>query len=302
MTDVWGAVAALLAWPGLVGGAALGWFYLWIGRKLTARAQGRQGPPLLQPFYDFVKLLGKQAVTPAGVSAALFFGLPVVSLASALLALALLPVPGNPMPSFAGDLVVLIYLLEMPALVEVLAGYASRSLYGQVAAMREAALMLAYNLPFLAAVIALAVQAHSFELRAVAGQPFGPVHVFAGVAFLLALPARLKSNPFSIANAESEIVAGANIEFNAAPLALFELSHALQLVALIGLCASLIIPVSAGPLIAWPVYLLVSLLLLVGTTLVAAGTARLTVRSAFRFYWTWGLAAALLALAATWVW
>ena len=62
---------AVLVWPGLLGAAALGWLYLWIARKLTARLQGRRGPPFYQPFFDFVKLLGKDTVVPAGVEIAL---------------------------------------------------------------------------------------------------------------------------------------------------------------------------------------------------------------------------------------
>jgi NADH-quinone oxidoreductase subunit H len=45
-------VFALLIWPGLIGGALLGWFYLWYVRKLTAQLQGRHGPPFYQPFFD----------------------------------------------------------------------------------------------------------------------------------------------------------------------------------------------------------------------------------------------------------
>ena len=214
MTDWWGrSLLALLVWPGLIGGSLAGWLLLWLARKLTARVQGRKGPPFCQPFFDFAKLLGKQAVVPGGVNRAFFHGLPLVSVVSSVPALSLIPAPGNRAPSFAGDLILLLYLLEMPAICEVLAGYGSRSLYGQVGAAREALLWLGYNVPLLTAVLVLAARAHSFDLRAVVALPLGPVHLAAAAAFLIALPARLKSNPFSIPNAEQEIVAGPLTEY-----------------------------------------------------------------------------------------
>ena len=294
---------ALLIWPGLIGGALLSWLFLWIGRKLTARVQARQGPPFYQPFFDFVKLLGKQTVIPGGVGRGLFYGLPLAALVSIIAALILIPAPGNPAAGGVnGDLVLLLYLLEMPALLDVLAGYGSRSLYGQVSAAREAILTLAYNLPFLAAMIALAMQAHSFRLSQLVETPFSVVHVLAALAFLLAIPARLKSNPFSIPNAEQEIVAGAHIEYNGAPLALFELAHGLELVTLVGLFAVLFVPRIGNLPLDFVLYLLVSLLLVALTTLLATATARIKVNQAFRFYWTWGAAAAALALIAAAIW
>lgn len=302
MNGWWGIGSALLLWPGLIGGAALAWLFLWIQRKLAARLQGRQGPPFYQPFFDFIKLLGKETVIPGGVNRRLLYGAPMVSAVAATCALALIPLPGNPMPSFAGDLIVLLYLLEMPALCEVLAGYSSRSLYGQVGSAREAILWLGYNLPFLAAVVSLAITAKSLSLRALGAAPLGPVHLAAAAAFLFALPARLKRNPFSIPNAEQEIVAGPFTEYSGVPLAFFELSHGLELVALVELFTVLFLPLGHTPALRWLLFLLGSGLLVALITLVATATARLTVRHAFRFYWSWGACAAIAALVIAGIW
>jgi NADH-quinone oxidoreductase subunit H len=287
---------ALLIWRGLIGGALLGWLYMWFIRKLSARVQGRQGPPFYQPFFDFIKLLGKETILPANVSRVLYFGLPLVSVISIVFALALVPVPGNPFKEFPGDLIVFIYLLEMPAICEILAGFSTRSPYGQVGASREAMMTLAYNLPFLAAVIALAVHAGTFSMAALSHTPLSWVSLAAVLAFLLSLPAKLKSNPFSIANAEQEIAAGAHTEYSGLALAFFELSHALELVALISLFAVLFISPITGGVAAWLAYLAMSLIMVVLLTLIATATARLKVTQAFRFYWGWGAAAALLAV------
>jgi NADH-quinone oxidoreductase subunit H len=297
----WRSLLAIIFWPGLIGGALLGWFDLWLYRKLLARLQGRQGPPFYQPFFDFVKLLGKKTILPGGISAGLFYALPLTALISVVFALALLPAPGSPMRSFNGDLILLLYLLEMPALVDILTGFVTRSIFAQVGSAREAMLTLGYNLPFITALVALAVNNGSFSLQSITTNPIGPVNIFAGLALLLAIPARLKMNPFSIPNAEQEIVAGTHIEYNAVPLAFFELTHHLEVVAMAGLFAALFISPFQGVL-QLAAYLIISILVVALTGLVAAATARLKIEHAFRFLWSWGALAAVLALAAAFIW
>jgi NADH-quinone oxidoreductase subunit H len=302
MNEALNGVLALLIWPGFICSALLGWLYLWIGRKLFARLQGRQGPPFYQPFFDFIKLINKKTVVPGGINRGLFFGLPVVSLACIAGALALLPAPGLASVSFEGDLILFLYLLEMPALIDVLAGYISRSPYAQVGAAREAVLTLGYNLPLITAWIALSMQAGSSSLRVIVAQPFGPTQLFAVLALLLALPAVLKITPFSIANAEQEIVAGPHLEFNGVPLGIFELVHGLELTAMAGLFACLIVGPVANPIVALGLYLLASLAVVALTTLLSAVTARLKVQHALGFYWRWGTLAAAAAVIAAAIW
>ena len=302
MSDWWRIFLAVLVWPGLLGGALLGWLFLWITRKIMARLQGRKGPPFYQPFFDFVKLMSKETIVPGGTNRLIFYGLPLVALISVTFALSLIPIPGNPLRSFNGDLILLIYLLEMPALCDILAGFATRSLYAQVGATREAILSLGYNLPFLTALIALAVHAKSSSLREIVAATPSPAIVFVALALLLSVPARLKSNPFSIANAESEIVAGIHTEYNSKPLAIFELVHGLELAALVGLFAVLFLPFAHSLVAALVIYILCALVLIFLTTGLAAATARLKIQNAFSFFWSWGAAAAVLAIVVALIW
>ena len=112
-----------------------------------------------------------------------------------VLALALLPVPGGSAISFEGDLVVLIYLLEMPVLMDILAGYVTRSVYAQVGATREALLSLAYNLPFLSALIALALRLKTLQLSNFSTAPISIATVVVAAALFLALWRYLPSLP-----------------------------------------------------------------------------------------------------------
>lgn len=288
MTEIGGLVFAALIWPGLMGAATLGLFYIWLARKTAARLQGRRGPPFYQPFFDIVKLSAKTSVTPAGVNRPLFLALPYVTLTATLFALTLTTVPGGDVISFPGDVILLIYLIEVPMMCEVMAGYVSRSIYGQVSAMREAILSFAYNIPLLAAIIAVAQAAESFRLAEIQAAPIGIVTILAGIAFLIAIPARLKSNPFSIPNAEHEIAHGAHMEYSGPSLAAFELAHALELVLIINVFFVLFVRGVGDPLIDALLYLGTGLVIILLVTVMATMTARLTLKTALRFYLTWG--------------
>jgi NADH-quinone oxidoreductase subunit H len=305
------ALLNLLVFPGLLYAVPMAWLMLWIERKLLARMQGRIGPPFYQPFFDFVKLMAKRPFSRPGFDGLLMTALPLLAVGATLGALALLPVlPAT--GGFAGDLVLLVALLEVPPLCAVLAGFASRSLFGQVGATREALLSIAYNLPFLTALVALASAAGSLRLVDVAAWPAGQgglalavvVRLLALLALVLCLPVKLRLNPFSLSNAEQEIYSGPTTEFGGPRLAWWELAHGLEWVALTGLVVSLGLPRRAGFWLAAAalpellVFAILSLLLVVILVTLAAGTARLKVPQAARFYWRWGLGLAVLSLIA----
>jgi NADH-quinone oxidoreductase subunit H len=289
------ALFQLLVFPGLLYAAPAAWLMVWLERKTAARLQNRIGPPFFQPFFDFVKLLAKHSLPRPGLQSFFLTALPVLAVASTLGALALLPVIPS-LGGFSGDLVLLVALIELPPLFAVLAGFASRSLYGELGATREAVLSVAYSLPFLAALIALATATGSLSLSALAETPVWAVRVPALVALALCLPVKLRVNPFSVANAEQEIYAGATTEFEGARLAFWELAHGLEWVVLTGLWATLAFPVVTS----WPVHVLVfvviSFALVLAVATVAAATARLKLAQAARVYWSWGFAVGALAL------
>ncbi len=285
-----------LVFPGLLYAMPAAWLMLWIQRKLIARMQKRIGPPFYQPFFDFVKLMSKQPVTRSSFDAILMVGLPLLSIGAILASLSLLPVFLNE-SGFIGDLVLLAVLLEVPLICTVMSGYASDSIFGQVGATREAILSLSYSIPLLGALVALAASAGSLRLSDVVLLPPVAVRVPAILALLLCLPVKLRLNPFSIVNAEQEIYSGPTTEFDGARLALWELSHGLEWVLLCGLIISLSVPVRTGFWLAdLLLFVLLSLIVVVIITGVAAGTARLKLAQAARIYWRWGLGLAALSL------
>jgi len=287
----------LIIFPGLLYALPLGWLMLWVERKATARMQRRIGPPFFQPFYDFIKLLGKRTPRPQGPEGYLLSALPVLAVGSLAGTLALLPV--IPQGSgFTGDLVLLVALLELPSICSVLAGFASRSLFGQVGATREAVLSAAYNLPFLMAIVALGASTHTWNLAGLVQTVPWAVRLLAVLAILLCLPAKLRINPFSQPNAEQEIYAGPLTELGGAQLALWELAHGMEWVALTGLVSCLLLPPTGLWALDILLFVACSLLLVVLLAALAAATARVQVNRAAQFYWRWGLAAGILAMAA----
>ncbi len=174
---------------------------------MTARMQNRIGPPFYPPFFDFIKLLAKDSQTQQSMEGKLMLGLPIMSVTALIGAATLLPVTASEQ-GFAVDLVLLVSLLEVPTICLVLAGFISKSIFGQVGATREAILSIAYNIPFLAGMVALASASGSLDLSKIVNSRPGVVGIAAFVSIIICLPAKLHINPFSLSNAEQEIYSG----------------------------------------------------------------------------------------------
>ena len=114
-------------YPGLLFAGIVGGLLSWFDRKITAWVQFRQGPPLLQPFYDFLKLLlVKETILPARGSKITFLLTPIFSLFGATISGVLILLPAMGMISgFGGDLIVIFYLLTIPSLTYIIGALAS---------------------------------------------------------------------------------------------------------------------------------------------------------------------------------
>jgi formate hydrogenlyase subunit 4 len=289
------ALARLLIFPGLLFAVPAAWFILWVERKAVALMQGRVGPPFMQPFFDFVKLLGKSTPPRPGIGGLLMRAWPLIAVSAAAGAVGLLPVLPRS-GGFEGDLILLLALLELPSMCIIAAGFSSRSIFGEIGSAREAVLSVAYNIVFLLAIVSIAASQHTFRLEALAALPATPLRWLGVLALLVCLPAKLHLNPFSLPNAEQEIYSGPMVEYAGPELAMWELSHGLEWVAATGLVATLAAPHIALWWLAALVFIVLSFFIVLGLSALASATARLAIDTTVRFYWQCTLIFAVLAV------
>src|ERR1039458_6079458 len=278
------ALARLLIFPGLLFAVPAAWFFLWVERKAVARMQGRIGPPFMQPFFDFIKLLGKDSPQRTGIGGLLMKAWPLIAVSAAAGAVGMLPVlPAS--GGFEGDLILLLALLELPSICIIAAGFSSRSLFGEIGSVREAVLTVSYNIVFLLAIVSIAASQHTFRLEALAQLPASPLRFLGVLAILACIPAKLHINPFSLPNAEQEIYSGPLTEYAGPELAMWQLSHGLEWVAATGLVATLAVPHITLWWLGAAVFVVLSFAIVLLLSVLAAATARLAIDTTVRFYW-----------------
>jgi NADH-quinone oxidoreductase subunit H len=291
------SLARLLIFPGLLFAVPAAWFFLWVERKAVARMQGRVGPPFMQPFFDFIKLLGKSTPPRNGIAGLLMKAWPLIAVSAAAGAVGLLPVlPAS--GGFQGDLILLLALLEVPSMCIIAAGFSSGSIFGEIGSAREAVLSVSYNVVFLLAILSVAASQHTFSLEALAQLPASPLRWLGVIAILICLPAKLHLNPFSLPNAEQEIYSGPMTEYAGPELAMWELSHGLEWVAATGLVATLAAPAVTLWWVGVLIFIAFSFAIVLLLSVVASATARLQIDTTVRFYWQCTLIFAVLAVAA----
>ncbi len=207
----------------------------WIDRRMIARYHGRVGPPWYQPLADFIKLLAKEDIVPDGTHGLAAAALPIVSLAAVLTASLYIPIGGIVGASFEGDLIVVLFLLTLPALGYFLAGWFSAGVYSVLGGHRSLLQYFSYEVPFLMAVACPAILSGSWSIAGIRNfqaqtawsavmQPLG------FILALIGLIGKLKRDPLDIPSAKSEVVAGPLTDFSGRKLALWHLTMNMQTV------------------------------------------------------------------------
>jgi formate hydrogenlyase subunit 4 len=254
--------AIVIAFLGIV----IGLFYKGIDRKLAARMQARVGPPIRQPFLDFFKLMIKENIVPQNAVPWIFNGAPIMALVSSITILLYLPV-GNipPLLSGYGDIVLIIYLLTLPAIGIVVGGFASGSPYANVGAQREMVMMMSYELPLVTTIIAIGwklsqvyPQLNIFSLAVINAHPIwglvGPLGFVGAILLFITLaavtPGELSKIPFDAPEAETELAGGILVEYSGRNLALFGLTDAVKTIVMTSLTVALFFPYGISHLLA----------------------------------------------------
>ncbi|MCP5524303.1 MAG: NADH-quinone oxidoreductase subunit H [Verrucomicrobiales bacterium] len=260
-------------------------------RRVTARIQSRQGPPLLQPYYDLLKLLGKEDIE-SGESPWMQRFAVHLALASVLTVVCLLPL-GAPSPlNAAGDMILLIYLLTLAGICTLLAGLAAGSTYSLIGISREMITMMALEPLFAITLVIGALNVNSLRLDQVldgsvyAGGGFPLSGLIMLAVMLLSFQAFVQRVPFDIAEAETEIMEGPLIEYSGPKLALFKYAQMIKLVIYSSLFVALFIPWGSALVFpfGWLWFWVKVLGLVLLVTVVAATHARYRIDQALNYY------------------
>src|SRR5215211_615051 len=214
-------------------------FLVWVERKVVSRFQDRIGPNrvgpygLIQPFADIIKLLIKEDITPGGADKVVYNIAPMLSMMSVLILWAVVPLA----PSMLGvDLNIgALYIIAAGAigtLSIIMAGWSSNNKFALIGAFRQVAVMVSFEIPMLTMLLIPTIFSGSMGMGAIIESQniwFVFLAPLAALIFLIAAIAELGRAPFDMAEGESELVSGYNIEYSGMKFGMFyagELLHA----------------------------------------------------------------------------
>ncbi|WP_018869956.1 NADH-quinone oxidoreductase subunit NuoH [Thioalkalivibrio sp. ALgr3] len=222
-------------------------------RKVIGSIQVRIGPNRvgprgwLQPIADGLKLLLKEVIVPANANRFLFFSAPVLTIAPALAAWAVVPFfEGGALADVNAGLLYLLALTSLGAYGIIIAGWASNSKYALMGSLRSAAQLVSYEIAMGFALVGVLMAAGSMNVGEIVKAQEGSIYHW----FLLPLlplffvyfisgVAETNRAPFDVAEGESEIVAGFHVEYSGMAFALFFLAEYANMILISALTAVL---------------------------------------------------------------
>jgi ech hydrogenase subunit B len=211
----------------LVGAPIIGGLLSGLDRRLTARMQGRMGPPIFQPFFDVLKLLDKEnMVVRRSQNFYIGFFLILVMFTGCLF-------------FTGGDLLLVIFAFTLAGIFFVLAGFKASSPYSFIGAQRELVQMMSYEPAVILAAVGIYMVTRTFNISEIVTCPKNMAFYLPGllIAFVYILAIKLRKSPFDLStshHAHQELVKGITTEFSGRALAMIEVAHWYELVMILG--------------------------------------------------------------------
>ena len=225
-------------------------FLMYADRKIWAAVQLRRGPNvvgafgLLQSFADFGKYIVKEIVVPAGADRAVFFLAPMITLVMALIAWAVIPFNDGWVLSNVNVAILFVFAVSsLEVYGVIMGGWASNSKDPFLGSLRSAAQMISYEVSIGLIIIGVIISSGSMNFGAIVeaqDSNYGLLswywlpHFPMLILFFISALAETNRPPFDLPEAESELVAGFQVEYSSTPFLLFMIG---ELVAVVLMCA-----------------------------------------------------------------
>lgn len=252
-------------------------YLTWLERKWIARMQNRFGPTrvgvygLMQPLSDGLKMLIKEDIVPRGADRLLHTLAPITAVVPAILLFAVVPFGRNMAPT---DLNVgLLYMFAVSSVSSYaifMGGWASRSKFSMLGAMRAVAQIVSYEVPGVLSAVAVIMVTGTMSMVSIVDAQangwfvFTPWGLVACLLFFLSGVAEVNRTPFDMPEAESELVAGFHTEYSGMKFALWYMAEFLESFTVCAFTVTLFLGGWHGPAI--PFWLLAALLaVIIGT-------------------------------------
>ncbi|MBQ4463012.1 MAG: NADH-quinone oxidoreductase subunit H [Eubacterium sp.] len=266
----WIAVAAYILLAPIIGGLLDG-----IDRKISARMQRRVGPPLLQPFYDVIKLFSKQVIIVS--RSQMFF----------LLSYMILIIVTGVM-FFAGtDILMCFFVMSTGATFLYFAAMVTSTPYSTMGANRELMQMLAYEPAVLLSCVGFYLAEGTFDVNQIASSRFSSIIYLPGffIAFVFILTIKMRKSPFDLSTSHhmhQELVKGVTTEMGARNLAIFQVTEWYENIFLLGVVGLYIINATW-----WSIFFAIAVVLVVYfiEILIDNSSARVKTDTMIRLSW-----------------
>jgi NADH-quinone oxidoreductase subunit H len=208
----------------------------YLERKLAGHFQRRPGPMevgwhgILQMPVDGVKLIAKQLIAPDNVEGILFYAAPIIALAPVALPFLVIPfAPGLQVIDLDVGAIFILTMISFNTVAVFLAGWSSNNNYSMIGAMRAVAQNIAYEIPILLSLLAIALMTNSFSMKAIIEAQkniwFIMVQPAAFIIMFICAIAETNRAPFDLAEAESELTAGFHTEYCGIAFSLFMIAE-----------------------------------------------------------------------------
>ncbi|RST64699.1 NADH-quinone oxidoreductase subunit NuoH, partial [Candidatus Aquarickettsia rohweri] len=206
-------------------------------RKVIGWIQLRKGPNrtgflgLLQPIADAVKLIFKEPIIPSGSDKILFLLAPIITFSLAMIGWATIPIDNFVIANLNIGVMYILAISSLGVYGVIIAGWASNSKYAFLGAIRSAAQMVSYEIAIGLCIVCVLLTTGSLNLvDIINAQKEMPLYMDLllfpmFIVFFISILAETNRHPFDLPEAESELVAGYNVEYSSMPFALFFLGE-----------------------------------------------------------------------------